>query len=522
MSWRNIGNLLGSGSNRLWETPSFNGNVKPNNLRSSPPVSDYHGGTLSVTIAPADSQRDVMNRGLLAHAKKAGLSDQASVPGDKSPAQMFADFWTTDKLRHRKSGAEYTEAEFLELKKNKTTTFTLSEAKDADVLADLNSRIEAFKETDVIKVDTNIELTLAERAAALMAKAGANGASSSAITSKPVATPGSVDAAGGKVRNAADALTEHIKQNYNPHNRVWGDKINQVLSQAKQDGIGVDNFELATDENGKERANFTISAENKAKLDKLFAQALSETKKGEWASDEGQREGTRMALDIPITLVNSVTKAIEGLGNIPSTLEDLARATRQPGSWATAKIGGIPEVDAQIPKIPDPAPLGEKIMPQVDLSPFEIPNQSDLFNKDATGKVNPNGQTLGKTAATVTSLAIPIPVGQTAEVVVDAVAQGGTRIAQKIGKIGQETSEGMRSFGQLELATANGASVGKTSGAIDRIPGQAADDLNSKIVTVDSNGNPSGTRFRSDYEDLFPNENLAGLRKEMALTAHTI
>ena len=31
-------------------------------------------------------------------------------------------------------------------------------------------------------------------------------------------------------------------------------------------------------------------------------------------------------------------------------------------------------------------------------------------------------------------------------------------------------------------------------------PVQTADELNSKIVTVDSNGNPSGTRFRSDYE----------------------
>ena len=51
---------------------------------------------------------------------------------------------------------------------------------------------------------------------------------------------------------------------------------------------------------------------------------------------------------------------------------------------------------------------------------------------------------------------------------------------------------------QAEMVTPNGFRV--------RIPDtekplQTADDLNSKIVTVDGKGNPSGTRFRSDYED---------------------
>ncbi len=344
MGWNNIGNLFG-GNRELWERPSFNPTGKPNSLKSAPPVSEYHGGTLSIAITPADSQRDVVNRGLLSHAKKAGLSDQPSVAGGKSPAQMFADQWTTDKLRHRKSGAEYTEAEFLGLKKNKTTTFSLSEANDADVLADLNSRIEALKETDVVKVNTNVELTLEERAAALMAKAGVNGANSSLISSKPLATPASVDALGGTVRNAEDALREHVKQNYNPHNRVWGDKINEVLSQAKQDGITVDNLELVTDENGNERASFTISPANKAKLDKLFAQALNETKKGEWGSDEGQREGTRMLGDLPIMGANGVINTANHTSEpVRGTLESL----------------GVDTSAAKLPKLPYQSEYGKK------------------------------------------------------------------------------------------------------------------------------------------------------------------
>ena len=51
-------------------------------------------------------------------------------------------------------------------------------------------------------------------------------------------------------------------------------------------------------------------------------------------------------------------------------------------------------------------------MPQFDLSSYEIANQSEIFNKDATGKVNPNGQTLGKTAATITGFAIPFAFGK--------------------------------------------------------------------------------------------------------------
>ncbi len=53
----------------------------------------------------------------------------------------------------------------------------------------------------------------------------------------------------------------------------------------------------------------------------------------------------------------------------------------------------------------------DKSTPQVDLSPLLIPNQSDMFNRDITGKVNSNGQTLGKTASTITGAVIPIVIG---------------------------------------------------------------------------------------------------------------
>ncbi len=419
----------------------------------------YTGGTLSIPVVPGETPQKMMNRGLYEHAKKAGLDTVPLEDGGKSAARKFADHWTVSAMAVRDTKGEFktrSPKELATLIAHTKTVSVVLDQKNADILADLNARLDAQR-AESIPVDSSVQMTATERAAALKAKASVNGANSAAITAKPLATLGSVDASGGKVKNAEDAFKEHLKQNYNPNNRVWGDKMNEVLAQAKQDGITVDNFELVTDEFGKERATFTVSGENKAKLDKLFNDALGETIKGEKGSDEGQREGLRMGLDIPITLINATIKAGQGVANIPSDLEDLGRAARKPGSWATAKIGGLPELDAQIPKLPDSAPLGAKITPEVDLSGYEIPNQSDLFNKDINGKVNPNGQTLGKTAATVTAMVIPLPVNQTAEVIVDAVAQTGANVARRIGKVGQEAAEGMRTFGQPEFAAVNGA-----------------------------------------------------------------
>jgi hypothetical protein len=103
-------------------------------------------------------------------------------------------------------------------------------------------------------------------------------------------------------------------------------------------------------------------------------------------------------------------------------------------------------------------------MPQVDLSSWNIANQSDLFNKDINGKVNPEGQTLGKTASTVTSVVIPIPLANEKVLgVMGKVADGAmTRMggaARKVEQFGQEAAAGMRGFGQPEFASANRAPV---------------------------------------------------------------
>lgn len=51
---------------------------------------------------------------------------------------------------------------------------------------------------------------------------------------------------------------------------------------------------------------------------------------------------------------------------------------------------------------------------------------------------------------------------------------------------------------QVEVVTNEGLSI-KIPQPVK--PVQTVDDLNSKTASIDSNGNPSGTRFRSDYED---------------------
>lgn len=61
---------------------------------------------------------------------------------------------------------------------------------------------------------------------------------------------------------------------------------------------------------------------------------------------------------------------------------------------------------------------------------------------------------------------------------------------------------------QAEFITNEGITVKINENTFDK-PLQSADDLNSKIVTVDSNGNPSATRFRNDYEDHIKNRDFS-------------
>lgn len=73
---------------------------------------------------------------------------------------------------------------------------------------------------------------------------------------------------------------------------------------------------------------------------------------------------------------------------------------------------------------------------------------------------------------------------------------------------------------QNEFITPDGFRVGQNS---FEKPFQTVDDLNSKIVTVDSNGNPSGTRFRSDYEDHIKNRDFSNPSQKNGVSgAHNI
>ena len=387
MSFR-IGGFLDSlgGDNQIsTSTPTFAGKQT---------AGEYEGGSLMVTINRSDTQQTFAHRGLHDHAIAAGLNERE--------ANKFAEKWTNNKtiLKHYTNGNSYpyTPTQFDALKTNRQTSFELSKEYDADVLADLNARVE---ENRSVVAEESFAYTPEERQAMIAQRKGAN-QNQTTIADKPemILTNGLTK--GGKPLDADTALGRYIEKNYNQNGRVWGDKINEMVAQAKTEGVAVD---LKFNEDGT--ALVGINASDKQKLDKLFNQALGETIKGEQASDEGEREGTRMALDIPITLVNSATKAVEGVLNIPSALEDLSRAEID-SRLRPAGVQTLPIIDRMIPKVSDIVP---KIMPQADLSALQIPNQSGMFNKDANGKINPNGQTLGKTAATITGFAIPFAFG---------------------------------------------------------------------------------------------------------------
>lgn len=125
----------------------------------TPDGAQYTGGKIEIEIKPTDTPRDVVWRGLFAHAKAAGLDDNA--------ATLFAEQWATDTLNARVNGRNVpsTEAQFDELKTQGKTDFYLDKTHDADLLDDLQARREALADPDPIRVETTIELTPEERAA---------------------------------------------------------------------------------------------------------------------------------------------------------------------------------------------------------------------------------------------------------------------------------------------------------------------------------------------------------------------
>jgi hypothetical protein len=310
--------------------------------------SEYTGGKITISVLPGDTQHDIGVRGLKEHAKKAGLSDEAP-EGGKSPAQLFAEEWADNNLYARdKNGLRaWDETKLNAVKTDGSMTFTLNQTFDSKILADLNSRVAILKGTsseEVLKVDTNVELTAQERAEyqQKLAQAGQNKA---AIQEKPVMALIDGRTSDGKPIDAETALSRYIQQTYNPKpesgsRRVWGDKINEMVSQAKTDGVNID---LKFNEDGT--AAVGVSAADKQKLDALFNDALGKTILGEKGSEKAQREETGQVVDIPIMAGNGII----------NTVNHVTEPVR--GTLATF---GVDTSGAKIPKIPYQSEYGKK------------------------------------------------------------------------------------------------------------------------------------------------------------------
>ena len=169
-------------------------------------------------------------------------------------------------------------------------------------------------------------------------------------------------------------LTRYVEKNYNKDGRVWGDKTNELVEQAKLHGVKV---EVQSNEDGT--ALVTVSSADKQKLDALFAQTLSETVKGEQASDKGQQEATRMAADIPKGIYETTRKAIENTINaVPDTLNLVFHepiGKRSEISFGSAKVGEMYEQLAETSSLKP----GEGIAPRLDTSAAKAEFQSELL-----------------------------------------------------------------------------------------------------------------------------------------------
>ena len=295
----------------------------------------YKGGTLSVAIKPNDTQQTFVHRALAAHGTAAGLSN--------ADAQEFADKWTSSNttFNHRGYGQStpFTDAEFRALKTRGRADHDLTKEYDAEILTDLNQR--AAANTIDGGTATAFEAPSAPSATAAAETLKAQGAAARvALAAKPMATLIDSKDKNGNAMTADAALLGYVKNNYEQAGRVWGDKMNELVEQAKLQGVKV---ELLP--NGEEKTAVVVSATDKQKLDRLFAQALSETVKGEQASDKGQQEATNQVGDTGKMYVNGAINTVNHL--------------TEPVRGALA-MGGFDTSAAKIPKLEYQSEIGKK------------------------------------------------------------------------------------------------------------------------------------------------------------------
>lgn len=313
----------------LGDDPSLLANNNPSAPVVSAPAQDadeYRGGTVTVTVTASDTQETVARKAAYAHARSAGLSHDESL--------AFAESWMARNrpadgktyLYHLNGGnlQGYTDEEFAAVKQSGVWEDQLNPALHYRAISDINLRLWTERnpppdlpvdEADVIRVDANPNDVAAsqegiDNAAQLRAE----------VESMPLQA--NVDAGArrdGKPFDADTALGRYVQQTYNGDGRVWGDKINEVVSLAKLRGVRVENLQVGEDG----RATFELSAADKQTLDRLFAEALGETIRGEEAAERARQETQAALLDFyqiqangVINVVNDATKLV-GAPEIP-------------------------------------------------------------------------------------------------------------------------------------------------------------------------------------------------------------
>lgn len=443
-------------------------------------VETYAGGTLAVAVRSGDTQRLFVYRALVEHARAAGLSD--------ADAREFADRWTNNHTTlNRRAGeqsAPYTAQEFQALKAKGAIAFDLTEQFDADIIADLNERVAYNAQFKV----TSTAYTPEERAALLQQQKGA-GANQISIRNKPVLEV--IDARMPDNRSLTEdvALARYAARTYNQDGRVWGDKLNELVSLAKTNGVKVENLQVSED---KRTATFNLSAADKQKLEQLFAQALGETLSGEEAGRKGQQEAVNQFTDIGRMYangaVNTVNRLTEPLRGTLTTLDVETSAAKLPNveyqSEYGQKVGKAGEIGAEIG-------LGAVSAPSLlrTAAGKVIFGVSGTYNVAAgAAGVDPTEKDARGNAREMSALERGLRIVGGAAEVLGARPTPGT-----IGKTGTAPSQ---TDEIVEALTPDGQTVR----VVVPKQGQTADELNTKIVTVDSNGQPSGTRFRDDYE----------------------
>lgn len=457
----------------------------------------YAGGTLPVDIKQTDSQRTFVHRALAAHATAAGL-------GAKD-AKEFADAWTSKEttFNHRASGQSvpYTAKEFRDLKAKGSTTFDLTKEFDREILADLNARVDAItiEDDNVLTVETSVKMTAQERGAYQAKLTHEAQQAKAALDEKPLALLTDGVRKDGKPLDADTALGRYIEKNYNQNGRVWGDKTNEMVAAAKREGVAV---ELQFNDDGT--AAVSVSGADKQKLDRLFKDALNQTITGEQASIKGQQEATNQVVDTgkmyvngAVNTINHITEPARGVLEAAGVDTSAAKLPKlEYNSEIGKKYGAAGEMGTELGILGMTAPAALRTT-----AGKIITGASGVYNvSTGAAGVDPTEKDAQGNARQLSPLERGVRIGGGLLEVV------GARPA--FGEAGAATSKTARQTEEVVEAVTNEGVVVRTkvpttnaaSEAATARPAQTADELNSKIVTVDSNGNPSGTRFRSDYE----------------------